>query len=476
MRRTTIIATIGPASCDGGVLEKLIRAGVDVCRLNFSHGDYRWHARVMRRVRQVSRKLDRHVAVMQDLSGPKIRVGEIEGGGVFLEKGSRVTLTTRRVTGARGVIPTTYGALPRDVKKNGKVLLDDGQIVLKALSTKADSVECSVLQGGYLKPHKGINLPGGRISAGALTRKDMEDLRFGLERGVDIVAISFVRSAGDVERVREEVRKAGADALVVAKIERPEGVRELKSILEVADGIMIARGDLGVEMAPEKVPVLQKHMIETANGRGRVVITATQMLESMVNSPRPTRAEASDVANAVFDGTDAVMLSGETAEGKYPVEAVEMMSRILREAEVKALRGGMLEAPSEYLRGAAGFSGAVAEAACRLACDAGAKAIVTFSQSGTTSMLASKYRPPCLLVGATLHENVARRMSLFWGVRAVVFKKILSTESLVAGVEEMLLKRGIAARGDVVIITSGVPIGVSGTTNMLKVHRMGERD
>ena len=490
MKRTKIVATVGPASDSREMLEKMMHAGVDVFRLNFSHGTQQYHEEVLKKIRAISQKLKKNIAIMQDLCGPKIRIGQIQGGEILLKPRQKITITTREVIGSPEIISTTYKGLPHDAAKGDKILLDDGLIMLRALNSEGDRIICEVIQGGILKEHKGINLPGGKISAGALTRKDIDDLRFGLALGVDAVAISFVRSAEDIAKVRAEIKKAGADVLVIAKIERPEAIKNLKEILAASDGIMVARGDLGVEMPAEQVPVLQKQMIRMANEQGKVVITATQMLESMVNTPRPTRAEANDVANAVFDGTDAVMLSAETAVGKYPVESVEMMSRILKTAEKEMLklgtrssglgtRGFPIYEPRTMNHGLwhiGGFSGVVAEAACRMGMELHTQAIVTFSQSGTTALLASKYRPTCPLIGATLNERIARRMCLYWGVIPVVFKKVLNTESVVDGVEKRLLQKKLAKKKDLVIITSGVPVGVSGTTNLLKIHRMGERD
>jgi len=476
MKRTTIIATVGPSSDSEKILEKMIKAGVDVFRLNLSHNTQKYHSEVFKKIRGVSKKLNKNIAIMLDLAGPKIRVGNIKEKEILLKPRQHITITTNKVTGTQDIISTTYKNLPRDVEKDDIIFLDDGLISLKVIAKGQKKVQCKVIKGGILKEHKGIHLPKGKISADALTPKDIDDLRFALNLGADVIAVSFVRSASDVAKVKREIKNADADVFVIAKIERPEAVGKLNEILNTADGIMIARGDLGIEMPAEQVPILQKQMIKMANEQGKVVITATQMLESMVNMPRPTRAEASDVANAVFDGTDAVMLSAETAIGKFPVDSVRTMSRILIEAEKESLKQDIILERNEKLTKIGGFSGAVAKAACRMSRELNAHAIITFSQSGTTALLASKHRPSCLLIGATLHKKIARRMNLYWGVIPLVFEKVINTESLVDNVEDMLLHTGLAKKKDLIVITSGVPVGVSGTTNLLKIHRIGEKD
>ncbi|MFA6450081.1 MAG: pyruvate kinase [bacterium] len=475
MKHTTIIATIGPASEKEETIEKLARAGVNVFRMNFSHGDYASHKKVFKAIRRVSEKLNSHIGILQDLQGPKIRVGLMAGGAAQIADGSELTIVTKEIEGNSCQISTTYKHLPKDIKAGDRILLDDGNLELTAIKAGKDYVCARVVHGGLLKSHKGINLPGVSVSAPSLTPKDLADMKYGLELGVDMLAISFVRKPEDIIQARNLIKKHGGDVPIVAKIERPEAIKNLKGILEATDCIMIARGDLGVEMPPEKVPELQKMMIEQANARGKGVITATQMLESMISNPRPTRAEASDVANAVYDGTGAVMLSGETAAGQFPVEAVEMMSRIVSEAEHRVVHKLMFE-PTKFLVTAAGYSGAIAFAAARSARELGAKAIVAFTQTGTTAQLISKFRPECLIIGATLDERIARRMSLYWGVIPLVFKKIHNTETLVQDVDERMLQTKLVRRGDVVVITTGVPIGASGTTNMMKIHRIGELD
>jgi pyruvate kinase len=476
MKRTKIIATVGPSTDKPGVIRKLILAGVDVFRLNFSHGDHASHRRRMESIRAAARKENRHIAVMQDLQGPKIRVGALRDGAMDLTARQSVVVTTRCVTGGDGVIPSQYKALAKDVAPGDHILLDDGIMELRVEATDGRDAHCVVIKGGLLKENKGMNLPGVDISQPSLTRKDMDDLKMALALGVDLVAMSFVRTGRDMEKLRRQVETLHGDVQLIAKIERPEAVHNLDEILEHADGVMVARGDLGVEMAAEKVPGLQKRIIEKANEHGKRAITATQMLESMMHSPRPTRAEASDVANAVLDGTGAVMLSGETAAGEYPVEAVSMMARIVKEAEARLLRRNVEVPPVKASLPDNDFSAAVARAAVRAANDLDARAIVAFTQSGTTAELVSKYRPQCMILGGTLHEAVARRMALTWGVVPILFDKVSSTESLVADVDERLLKTRLLKWGDLVVITSGVPVGRAGTTNMIKIHRMGYSD
>jgi pyruvate kinase len=475
MKRTTIVATLGPASSKLSMVEKLVSAGADVFRLNFSHGEKEAHESVVKNIRTVEKRTGRPIGILMDLQGPKIRVGEMPAGGVVVQRRRELTISTRHFVGNETMVSTTYRNLPKDVKPGDTILIDDGNIELKVLGVRGEDVRCRVESGGKIVSHKGINLPGVPVSAPSLTKKDMEDLHFGLGLDVDFVAMSFVRHAEDIKILKSHIHKAGYDVPVIAKLERPEAISELDGILEVTDHVMIARGDLGVEMPPELVPEIQKSVIEKANMRCKGVITATQMLESMIKNKRPTRAEASDVANAVFDGSGGVMLSGETAMGTYPVEAVRMMSKIVTEAEKRVMKRPIIE-PTKHLREAAGFSGAVAHSAARAARELNAKAIFTFTQSGTTALLVSKYRPVCPIIGATMSQRIARRMSLYWGVHSVVSRKISSVQSLVEDVDKMLLETRMVKKDDVVVITTGVPIGLSGSTNMMKIHRVGTLD
>jgi len=466
--RTKIVATVGPASRSVARLRELIEAGVDVFRLNFSHGTHAEHETALRRVRRLARSLRANVCVLQDLQGPKIRTGRLKGGGpVVLESGRRVTITTRPVVGDAECFATTYRGLPRDVRRGDRILLDDGLLALRVTSVTDDSVRCKVVVGGPLAEHKGINLPGVLVSAPALTAKDRRDLRLGLQLGVDAVALSFVRRAADVKAARRIVRRHRLDTPIIAKIEQPEAVRELDAILDAADGVMVARGDLGVEMPPEEVPVLQKQIIREANRRGKPVITATQMLESMVRHPRPTRAEASDVANAIFDGTDAAMLSAETAVGRYPVESVQMMTRIAEAAErvfhpqrAEAGEGKRLSIPA-----------AVADAAVGAAEDVGAAALVVFTISGTTARLLAQRRPGCAIHAFSPVPEACRRLAMVWGVEAHPVPMADATDALVADAERALLRLKAVRKGDAIVLVAG-STPLPGATNVVKVLRV----
>jgi pyruvate kinase len=466
-KRTKIIATIGPASSSPSIIAKLIKAGMDAARLNFSHGDRRDHITRIRLIRQASQRTGKPIAVIQDLQGPKLRVGNMQNDGVLLKRGDSVTLTTKAVIGTGGMIPVTYRRLTRDLKTGDTVLFDDGRLEARVVRKMRDGLHCTVIRGGVLKSHKGVNLPGARLTLPSLSRKDKDDLLFGIQHGVDYVALSFVRTAADIETTRSFIRKAGANIPIIAKIEKPEAVRNLEAIIRAADGIMVARGDLGVEMSPEQVPLLQKLIIRACNEAEKPVITATQMLESMIENPQPTRAEASDVANAILDGTDCVMLSGETAVGKHPVQAISVMARIAEQAETSL-------APLPPDRHIGGMDESVAHAACRAAAEQHAGAIVTFTQSGSTALLVSKHRPDADIIAPTPFERVARKVSLYWGVIPVILKAMKTTDAMIRGVEAIMLEKDLARRRDVIVITAGVPIGVAGSTNMMKIHRVGE--
>jgi pyruvate kinase len=467
MRKTKIVATIGPASNSEERLEALVRAGMDVARLNFSHGDHQEHAAAFQAIRAVSARLGRAVGIMQDLSGPKIRTGALQGGQtIALVDGAEIAITTRPVVGDVHLLATTYPHLADDLHPGDRVLLADGLMELTVLSSGDGLVRCRVVHGGLLGEHKGINLPGVRLSAPAVTEKDADDLAFGVSLGVDYVAVSFVRQAEDLREVRRLLRERHADIPVIAKIEKPEAVRNLDAILGACEGVMVARGDLGVEVSPEKVPMLQKQIIEAANRHGALVITATQMLESMVSNPRPTRAEASDVANAILDGTDAVMLSAETAVGQYPVETVGMMSRIALEAEASGRAAG----PIAHSR--RGYAQAIAHAACTIAGDLDFKAICAFTQSGATARLVSKERPTAPILAFTNQPRVLDRLALLWGVEPLPLDFAGDTDALIRRVEAELLNRGLAAAGDSVIVLGGSPLAAKGATNFLKVQKV----
>ena len=469
-RRAKIVCTIGPACHEPAQLEALLRAGMDVARLNFSHGTHDDHRSVIRELRRLSAERAVPLAILQDLQGPKIRIGSLADGSVILETGAALTITTRDVRGDAAVVSTAYDSLPRDVKPGDQILLSDGLLQLEVKETTATDVLCRVVDGGSLRARAGMNLPGSHLSTPALTDKDRADLEFGLDEGVDFVALSFVRQAADVLELQRLISDRGATTPVVAKLEKPEAIAQLDEILDVADGVMIARGDLGVELSPERVPFLQKEIIARAAAYRVPVITATQMLESMIEHPRPTRAEASDVANAIVDGTDAVMLSGETAVGHYPVEAVGMMVRIVLEAEAHATK----DPPSLRRRredGPSGFPDAIAASACRAAEEVGARAIVAFTNSGFTARLISKYHPAIPVYAYCEDETVQRRLCLYWGVLPRRSDFIEDIELKIEDVDEALVSEGSLEPGDPIVILAGTPSGVRGTTNMLKLHR-----
>jgi pyruvate kinase len=494
MRRTKIVCTLGPASSTEERLAAMMRAGMDVARLNFSHGTHEQHAANIARVRRLANELQRPVAILQDLSGPKIRTGALEGGApVLLGDGAPVTLTTRSVAGNAALISTSYASLPADVRAGDRILLADGAIELRVVGTDATEVRCEVVHGGLLGEHKGINLPGVAVSAPALTDKDREDLRFGVSQGVDYIAMSFVRRAEDVLAAREAVAEVTRSEQprqppepqglhpsayevhgavpIIAKLEKPEAVENLEAILAVTDGVMVARGDLGVEMPLERVPVIQKRIIARANARGLPVITATQMLESMTHAPRPTRAEASDVANAILDGTDAVMLSGETAVGDFPVEAVATMERIALDTEGQWPAVAEERLPEE--RPAPGPD-AVSKAARTLAAEAEARLIAVFTRTGATAHLISKDRPAAPIIAYTPFETVYRRLALWWGVAPRPSALKGTTEELIAWVDGELQRERLAAPGDRVVIMGGMPVAGQAHTNFVKLHRVGE--
>ncbi len=466
-KRTKIIATIGPATSSPSMISRLIRAGMDAARLNFSHGERRDHIERIRLIRREAKKAGRHIAIIQDLQGPKLRVGAMRDDGAVLRRGETLTITTRKAIGTADRISVTYPRLTKDLKPGDTVLFDDGRLEARVLRRIPSGLRCKVVRGGLLRSHKGVNLPGAALSLPSLSAKDREDLRFGVRSAVDYVALSFVRTAGDVEAARAFLRRAGADIPIIAKIEKPEAIRNLDAIIAAADGIMIARGDLGVEMSPEQVPLLQKRIIRACNDAEKPVITATQMLESMIENPQPTRAESSDVANAILDGTDCVMLSGETAVGKFPVQAVSVMARIAGQAETSL-------APLPPDRHIAGVGESVAHAACRAAAELNARALVTFTQSGSTALLVSKHRPSAEIFAPTPFGRIARKVALYWGVLPLILRTRQTTDDMIRGVEAELLASRLVRRGDRIVITAGLPIGVAGSTNMIKVHQAGE--
>jgi pyruvate kinase len=476
MRRAKIVATLGPASSDPATVEALLQKGMDVARLNFSHGAHADHAETLDRIRQASRNQHRAVGVLQDLQGPKIRTGPLKAGraGVEVRTGAEIVFTTEPdVPGDEALVSTTYPYLAADVKPGDRLLVDDGLLEFRVLSTDGVRVRAEVATGGLLGEHKGINLPGVALRAEALSEKDRADLAFGLSHGVDYVGLSFVRTPEDVALCRREMEKSGRTVPIVAKIEKPEALDHLDAIVEAADGLMVARGDLGVEILPERVPGLQKEIVRKANVAGKPVIIATQMLNSMIEHPRPTRAEASDVANAVWDGADAVMLSGETASGRHPLLAVEMMDRIVREAEA---HHPLLVTPRPpEIEAGAGFNVVAAAAACRAATEAGARAIACFTLGGTTARLLAHFRPPMPIVAFSTDQAIRRRASLLWGVVPKVMEPIRNPDVMCEEVSERLVADGLAQPGDRVVLVFGSPLGVAGQTNSIRLHQIPQR-
>ncbi len=472
MRKTKIVCTIGPASDSLEIIKEMIKAGMDVARLNFSHGTHEEHEERIVKLRQAAAELGSNLAIMLDTKGPEIRTGFLEGGSVNLVEGARVILTTEEIKGNEHRISVTYKGLPQAVQPGNTILLNDGLLKLKVLETGENEVVCEVVVGGELKDQKGVNLPGVAVDLPSLTDKDIADINFGIDHEVDFIAASFIRRAADVIAIRRILESRDAEIHIISKIESEEGVHNLNEIIKVSDGIMVARGDLGVVMPTEEVPLIQKKIIEKCNRAGKPVITATQMLESMVRSPRPTRAEASDVANAILDGSDAIMLSAESAAGKYPVEAVRMMARIAERTEQALDYEQLLQKRTARLPRT--ITDAISHATCTTAQDLGAAAIITSTRSGFTARMVSKYRPRAPIVAVSPSEKVCRKLSLVWGVRPLVAPKFVNTDEMMKEAVDAGLARGLIKCGDLVVITAGVPVGVPGTTNLLKVHIVGE--
>jgi pyruvate kinase len=466
MRRTKIVWTIGPATRSPQRLEELMRAGMDIARLNFSHGTPQEHGRTIRDVRRISRRLGRPVAILQDLAGPKIRIGPIEGAPIPLKAGKAFRLTTRKVRGNTEEVAITYMDLPREVMPNDRIFLGDGDIELSVRDTTSTDIRCLVVTGGPLGPHKGINLPDRSVGLSAMTSKDRRDLAFGIASGVD-----YVRTAVDVQKARRLVRRSGHDIPLIAKIEKKEALNRIDEIIAAVDGIMIARGDLGVEIPIEQVPRVQKMLIEKANRAGIPVITATQMLRSMVENPRPTRAEATDVANAILDGSGGVMLSEETAIGAYPLDAVRIMSRIAEETETVFPYHEWMNRFGR--RRGMSRQEAVAHAACQLAEEVGAEAIITFTQSGSTTRLVAKYRPAQSILAITPDPETLRRLAMVWGaipVRMPAYKRLEEMEK--RAIQYALTNHHVQP-GSFLVITAGLPITTPGSTNLIRVAKAG---
>jgi pyruvate kinase len=473
MRKTKILCTLGPVSGTPEMIGKLLDAGMNAVRINFSHGSHEEHARTIQRVREAGRDRDRMVPIVADLQGPKIRTGKLRAGGpVELKSGQMLKLTNRSVVGSSKRVSLDYPHLASDVKVGHRVLLADGNIELRVAKIEGGDVVCEVLNDGELGERKGVNVPGAALKIASITEKDKRDLAFALSQQVDYIAQSFVRRADDIRLTKKLVKQHGADTHVIAKLEKPQALDHLDNILRTADAVMVARGDLGVELSPWEVPMAQKRIITEASRMRIPVITATQMLESMIRSPSPTRAEASDVANAVLDGSDALMLSGETAVGKYPLDSVKTMSRIIEAAEQH------LPGADVLLRRAPAadddLSAEVARSAARLAQELGARYIVVYTESGYTARLVSKYRPNCLILGLSRNLPVCQRMKLLWGVRAKPFEQVRDLDELVEAVQAMMVELEWVKEGDLICIVAGTPFEVRGKTDLIKLHRIGE--
>ncbi|WP_329115813.1 pyruvate kinase [Streptomyces sp. NBC_01465] len=475
MRRAKIVCTLGPATDTYDQIKALVEAGMDIARFNLSHGTYAEHEERYQRVRKAADETGRSVGILADLQGPKIRLGRFAEGPVLLERGDEFTITVEPGTqGTRHTCGTTYDGLHTDVTAGERILVDDGKVALEVTSVDGPRVHTTVVEGGMVSDHKGLNLPGVAVSVPALSEKDIEDLRWALRTGADIIALSFVRSGRDIEDVHRIMEEEGRRLPVIAKVEKPQAVENIEDIVAAFDGIMVARGDLGVEMPLEQVPIVQKRAIKLAKRNAKPVIVATQMLESMIDNSRPTRAEASDVANAVIDGTDAVMLSGETSVGKYPIETVKTMGRIVEAAEEDVLAKGLPPLTERNKPRTQG--GAVARAAAEMGDFLGAKFLVAFTQSGDTVKRLSRYRSPIPLLAFTPEPATRSQLNLTWGVETFLGPRVESTDEMVAQVDELLLRVGRCQKGDVVVITAGSPPGVAGSTNMVRVHHIGEDD
>lgn len=473
MRRTKIVCTLGPATNDVETMKKLIESGLDAARINFSHGTYESHGETIAKLKQAREEMNAPIPLILDTKGPEIRIRTFAEGKIHLEAGDTFTLTTKEVEGDQNIVSVTYKDMPNDLQRGSRVLLDDGLIELRVESTEGDEIRCTVVNGGSLSSNKGVNIPGIKVNLPSLTEKDIADLKFGVENGFDIVAASFIRRAADVTNIRRILEEFGGENIqIISKIENQEGVDNIDSILEVSDGIMVARGDLGVEIPPEEVPLVQKILIAKANRWGKPVITATQMLESMVNSPRPTRAEANDVANAIFDGSDAIMLSGETAMGNYPIEAVATMARIAQKAEGSMKYGTKMASQTEPER--VNITNAISLAACATAAELSTACICTITQSGFTARMIAKHRPVCPIVAGTPNERAWRQMNLIWGCKSLHYEGELPKGGVFDAVMKIAERSGLVSNGDTVVLAMGMPVGVSGATNTLRVDIVGD--
>ena len=469
MRKPKIICTMGPSTEKGDTLKQLVLAGMNVARMNFSHGDFDEHGGRLAKLKEIRKETGRPVAALLDTKGPEIRLGDFETGKIELQKGQDFTLTARDIMGNQNEVSITYKQLPKDVKAGSSILLDDGLIGLEVKEVVGDDIHCVVLNGGPVSNHKGVNVPGTDLSMEYLSEKDKADIIWGAQNDVDFIAASFVREAADVTAIRELLKANGGESIqIIAKIENEQGVRNVDEILEVADGVMVARGDMGVEIPCEEVPVIQKMIIKKANQAGKIVVTATQMLDSMIKNPSPTRAEATDVANAIYDGTVAIMLSGETAAGQYPVEALKTMVIIAERTEEDIIyRRRFFETER---KANPDVTDAICHATCTTALDLKAKAIISVTKSGRSAKMVSRYKPGCDIIACSTDEKVCRQLNVVWGVKPILLEEQKETFDLFDSAVAAAAKEENLEKGDTVVLTSGVPIGVSGTTNMIKVQ------
>ncbi|HOQ00155.1 MAG TPA: pyruvate kinase [Acetivibrio clariflavus] len=473
MRKTKIICTLGPAVDNEDILRKLMLKGMDIARLNFSHGTHEEHKIRVDRLKKIREELNLPVALLLDTRGPEIRLGNFEKGEVVLKEGERFVLVNDDILGDETKCSVSYKELYKDVKKGNRILINDGLVELEVINIKDKDIICEVLNGGAIGNHKGVNVPGVKVNLPSLTEKDIEDIRFGVENDFDFIAASFIRKASDVKDIKKVLEEfSGEDINVIAKIENREAIENVDEIIKVADGIMVARGDLGVEIPVEEVPVVQKMLIEKCYKTGKPVITATQMLDSMIRNPRPTRAEASDIANAIYDGTSAIMLSGETAVGKYPIETLETMAKIARKAEASIDYWDRFQKMQHDF--SPNVTNAISHATCTTAQDLKASAIITVTHSGHTARMISRFRPQCPIIATTVSPKVQRQLSLTWGVKPFLVKEASSTDEMFDDGVEKALESNLVRNGDLVVITAGLPIGMSGTTNILKVHLVGK--
>ena len=472
IKRTKIVCTLGPASDKEEILRELVKSGLNVCRFNFSHGSHEEHKERMDLVKKVREELGQPVAILLDTKGPEIRTGNFDEPEVLLEEGQKFTITMKDVVGNKEMCTVSYKGLVNDVVPGDTILIDDGLVGLKVEEINGDDIVCIVENSGIVKNHKGVNVPGVKINLPALTEKDIKDIEFGISEGIDYIAASFVRKASDVLAIREVLEHNNATHIqIISKIENQEGIDNIDSILQVSDGIMVARGDLGVEIPTPEIPIAQKMMIKKCNQLGKPVITATQMLDSMMRNPRPTRAEVTDVANAIYDGTDAIMLSGETAAGKYPVEAVKTMATIAKRTEETLKYNELLK--KRKIEDVT-VTNAISYATCTTSADLNAKAIISFTTSGHTARMVSKFRPQCPIIATTEDEGVMRRLALVWGVYPVKTSHVGNTDDLFTTSIASAKEKKYLENGDLVVITAGVPSGISGTTNLIKVHTIEE--